>query len=283
MRILCLHGFGTSGDIFRSQTVSLRMALKSSSAAAGAGENIDFDFVNAPHDSTPAAGIELFYNPPYYCFWKDDTVENIAAAQAWLDDLIARKGPYDGVMMFSQGCVLGSSVLLHHQRQQTPPPFKFAIFICGGPSLRFLEQELGFTVSPAAKELDQASRKALQERAATAAILAEGSQRWKDVKDLNLTSLTQSSISPDELARQVTGPYQITIPTVHVYGSKDPRYFAGLQLANLCDPQVRRVYDHGGGHEIPRKEVVSSTIASLIRWAVNTAKTTATTTTPNSS
>lgn len=243
--------------------VSVRMALKASSSAGD--DDIDFDFVNAPHPSTPAAGIELFYGPPYYCFWKEDTVENIAAARAWLDELVASRGPYDGVMMFSQGCVLGSSVLLHHQRQQkTPPPFKFAIFICGGPSLKVLEQELGFTVSREAWELDLASRKALQERASASAILAEGSQRWKDVKD-------QTKLSPDELARLVTGPYQITIPTVHVYGSKDPRYFAGLQLANLCDPQVRRVYDHGGGHEIPRKEAVSSTIASLIRWAATTA------------
>lgn len=236
------------------------MALK-----ASGGGDIDFDFVNAPLPSTPAAGIELFYGPPYYCFWKEDTVEAIAAARGWLDELVSRRGPYDGVMMFSQGCVLGSSALLHHERQRTPPPFKFAIFICGGPSLKVLEQDLGFTVSPQAWELDLSSRKALQERAAASAILAEGSQRWKD--DVK----SQTDLSLDELARLVTGPYRITIPTVHVYGSRDPRYFAGLQLANLCDPRVRRVYDHGGGHEIPRKEVVSSTIASLIRWAATTA------------
>jgi hypothetical protein len=253
--------------------VAFRSSLQSSASKEG-DDPIEFDFIDGPHYCTPAPGIELFYPSPYYCFWKTISNDEITSARVWLDDLIARRGPYDGVMMFSQGCSLGSTVLLHHEKhaQQAqqkgkeiiPPPFKFAIFICGGAVLDQLEQELGFTVSPEARELDLASRKALDERASTSAILAQGSDRWKDVRDL-------TTLSGDELARLVTGPCQIKIPTVHIYGSKDPRYYAGLSLANLCDPQVRQTYDHGGGHEIPRKEVVSKTIAGLIRWVVNTA------------
>jgi hypothetical protein len=226
-------------------------------------DHFDFDFVNGPFPSTPAAGIELFYQPPYYCFWDTQhTLDDIARGRAWLLEYVAANGPYDGVMMFSQGCTLGSSTLLHHNKESptSPPPFKFAIFICGGPSLKELDQRLDFTVLPEAWQLDEVSRTALQQRAVTAAILAQGGDRWQnDVRDL-------TTLSDEELARQITGRYQIDIPTVHIVGAKDPRYFAGLQLFNLSHPDVRKTFDHDGGHEIPRNERTSTTIASLIRW-----------------
>lgn len=241
-------------------------------------DEFEFDFVNGPKLSGPAAGIDLFYPGPYYCYWQTDyTLDDIAIARTWLKDHIAHHGPYDGVMMFSQGCLLVSSLLLHHEKEcasatdptspPPPPPFKFAIFICGGVSLLELENHLGFTVAPELWELDKASRSALQSRAASAAILAEGSKRWRnDV--LNMTNR-----STEELAQMLKGPYKIRIPTVHVVGSRDPRYFSGMQLANLCHPNVRKVFDHGGGHEIPRTEYTSSTIARLIRWVSSPAAT----------
>ncbi|KAJ5681681.1 ef-hand calcium-binding domain protein [Penicillium maclennaniae] len=47
---------------------------------------------------------------------------------------------------------------------------------------------------------------------------------------------------------------RIRIPTVHVYGSKDPRWPAAIQLAEFYDDRVE--YDHGGGHDIPRSTEV---------------------------
>lgn len=146
------------------------------------------------------------------------------------------------------------------QYSSSPPPFKFAIFICGGVSLLELENNLDFTVAPELWELDKASRSALQARAASSAILAEGSNRWRD------DVLGMTNRSTDELAQMLKGPYRIRIPTAHVVGSKDPRYFSGMLLANLCHAKVRKVFDHGGGHEIPRTEYTSSTIAQLIQW-----------------
>ncbi|KAH8692600.1 putative EF-hand calcium-binding domain protein [Talaromyces proteolyticus] len=262
IRILGLHGYGTSGAIFESQTATFRQHLNKGDPY-NSGDKFEFDFVDGPFPSGPAAGIELFYNPPYYCFWPiNHTLDDIAAGRKWLYDYIHKNGPYDGVIMFSQGCVLGSVTLLHHFKDTPtkPPPFKFAIFVCGGPPLKELEDNLGFTVPKEIWALDLASRKALAQRADTAAILARGSDRWQnDLQDL--TDLTS-----EELAELIHGPIQMNIPTVHIVGAKDPRNFSGYQLHALSHPDVRKIYEHHGGHDIPRDVSTSTTIASLVRW-----------------
>ena len=166
-------------------------------------------------------------------------------------------------MMFSQGCALGTAMLLLHQAQDPtqPPPFKAAIFICGGPPLKLLES-IGFEVSDAVKERDRAGREALATQAHSAAILARGSARWMG------DASRGGAVDEEELRGAIRGPFTVGVPTVHVYGSKDPRYAAGVQLSGICEPGKRRVFDHGGGHEIPRTDRVSRTIAELVRWVL---------------
>ncbi|KAJ5555339.1 Serine hydrolase FSH [Penicillium sp. DV-2018c] len=252
MKVLCLHGKGTSGSIFRSQISTFRAKLP---------DDIQFDFINGPFPSDPAAGVDLFYSPPYYSFWENDSVDAIRTTHAWLNDHITKNGPYDLALMFSQGCVLGSSMLLFHQEEtpHLPPPFKAAIFICGGASLSVLE-ELGFHVSAAARERDTASRSALTAQAGSAAVLERGAERWTGLKSLS------GGLSEEQLRNEITCPYRINVPTVHIYGSKDPRYAAGVHLSGICESDKRRVYDHGGGHEIPRTGAVSDSIAGLFQW-----------------
>ncbi|KAJ5115186.1 hypothetical protein NUU61_000945 [Penicillium alfredii] len=254
MRVLCLHGKGTSGAIFRSQTSSFRAKLPD--------PDIEFDFIDGPFPSDPAAGVDLFYAPPYFSFWEGDSVDNVRASCAWLNDYIVKNGPYDVALMFSQGCVLGSSALLLHQEEtpHLPPPFKAAVFVCGGPSLNVL-YDLGFHVSAAARERDTASRSALSLQAGSSAVLTRGADRWTGLKALD------SGLSEEELRAEISCPSRITVPTVHVYGSKDPRYAAGVHLSAICDPATCRTYNHGGGHEIPRTDAVSQSIAALFQWA----------------
>lgn len=179
---------------------------------------------------------------------------------------IAQNGPYDAAMMFSQGCVLGSAALLLHQEEtpHLPAPFKTAIFICGGPAMTVLE-ELGFHVSARARERDVASRDALALQAGNSAILSQGASRWTGLDSLN------DGLSEDQLRREIECPFRVAIPTVHIYGSKDPRYAAGVHLSGICRPENRRTFNHEGGHEIPRSPVVSESIANLVRWALTEA------------
>lgn len=228
--------------------------------------HVEFDFIDAPFADNPAPGIGLFYEPPYFSFYRENTIEAISAARRWLLDLIFRSGPYDAVIMFSQGCVLGAATLLLHAAEtpHLPPPFRAAIFICGGPPLTVLET-LGFEISDEVRERDLRGRKALMAQASSDALLKHGGDRWQGMSSDGETK------SEEEIQSEISGPYQIRVPTVHIYGSKDPRYAAGVQLSGLCEKKVRRTFDHGGGHEIPRKQDVSKAIAELVRWVLTEA------------
>lgn len=65
---------------------------------------------------------------------------------------------------------------------------------------------------------------------------------------------------------------KIKIPTVHVYGAKDPKYVASVQLVHLCEENRRRTFDHGGGHDVPKRTNVSERMAELVEWAAKEAQ-----------
>ncbi|KAL8777960.1 MAG: hypothetical protein Q9194_002266 [Teloschistes cf. exilis] len=260
MRFLCLHGKGTSAAIFQSQTTAFRSKLSN---------EFTFDFVDGFLSSDPAPGVDLFYPPPYYSFWNTLAIADVRKSLTWLRDYIAKNGPYDGVMCFSQGCSLIASFCLYHEAEtpNQPLPFKVAIFICGGVPMQVLE-DLGIDVSQEAWDMNTKSSKALAEQASSDAILKSGLNRWvnadgfiseqgKPVDPKNVFGLNFEDM-PQHL--------RITIPTVHVYGNKDPRCTASLQLAQFSDPVLRKTYDHGGGHDVPRKTEVSESIARMVEW-----------------
>ncbi|KAI9810457.1 MAG: hypothetical protein M1827_006233 [Pycnora praestabilis] len=259
MRFLCLHGMGTSAAIFKSQTTAFRSKLDSSTT---------FDFVDGPCPSNPAPGIDLFYDPPYYKFWEGPSLEAIRGSHKWLLDLIENDGPYDGVLLFSQGCSLIASFLLYHRAEKghLPPPFKVAVFICGGLPLGVVE-DIGVHVSPEARDWDDRSKKGLAQQASSAAILERGVQRWTNTNNIDPSApIDPSNVFGLDLSH-IPSKLLINIPTVHIYGSKDPRYPASIQLSLFCEPAKRKTFDHKGGHDIPRTTGVSDSIAELVEWS----------------
>lgn len=131
-------------------------------------------------------------------------------------------------------------------------------------------EDLGVDVTPEARDCDERSRKGLQEMAGTEAIVSRGADRWgtgphfnafdrnAEIKAENVFGLDFTRM-PKEL--------KIRIPTVHIVGCMDPRFPASTQLAWFCDERVRRMFDHGGGHDVPRRKDVSEAIAGLVEWA----------------
>lgn len=197
-------------------------------------------------------------------------MESVRKSHAWLRNLLARDGPYDGVMCFSQGCSLIASFCLYHQAEtpDEPLPFKVAVFICGGVPMQVLE-DVGIEVSQEAWEINNKSARALAEQASTDAILKSGLDRW-----VNAEGARSDGDGPFDPANVfgldfTTMPKhaQIKLPTVHIYGNKDPRCTASLQLSHFSDPKFRKLYDHGGGHDVPRKTDVSESIAQLVEWS----------------
>ncbi|KAK1755946.1 family of serine hydrolases 1 [Echria macrotheca] len=266
MRVLCLHGQGTSAHIFKSQTVSLRAKLDKS---------YQFDFVDAPFHCSPAPGVRVIFESGHWAWWPPKTTVNaIRGAHLWLTDYIAANGPYDMVMGFSQGCSLIGSFLLYHAREGTPAdeplPFKAAVFVCGGLPLEALD-DLGLPVSQAAYDIDDETVRLLKERAGALTDMARNPgqvQPGKGLWDSDEGLVHDAAVMPDEsdvfgldfsiMPRDVF----VQIPTVHIYGAKDPRWPASVQLAYFC--KNRKMYDHGGGHDIPRSTEVSEAIAELI-------------------
>ncbi|KAF2259790.1 hypothetical protein CC78DRAFT_571633 [Lojkania enalia] len=125
VRILCLHGMGSNAAIFAQQTAPFRSLLAS---------DHEMVFLEAPNTCEPSPEVLGFYPGPYLCWYDTPTTAKVAAAHKFVLDYVERRGPFDGVIGFSQGAALAASILLHHQLKSpsTPPPFSFSVFL-GSP------------------------------------------------------------------------------------------------------------------------------------------------------
>ncbi|CAG8364238.1 unnamed protein product [Penicillium salamii] len=61
----------------------------------------------------------------------------------------------------------------------------------------------------------------------------------------------------------------ITIPTCHVIGASDPFLDGSMTLYNMCDPDTADLFDHGGGHVLPRAKKNVDELASVIHEMIN--------------
>ncbi|KAH0042720.1 hypothetical protein KCU78_g723, partial [Aureobasidium melanogenum] len=277
MKILCLHGSGTSADIFAAQTAMVR-------------ENLDpdehtFHFLDAPHLWYAGPGVLPFFDGPFYAWWTDQTTDNVkVAAKKLLLRLQAQHPPYDAVLCFSQGCSLLASLIFYFQAEfpNKPVPFRSVIFICGGVPLYVLNTWI--EVSEQAKAIEMHNIQ--QVHAAShdaprkvAAYMASGVRQrmwdrptalWDGQEDSKspcrgMPSLDASNVFGLDLS-SLPSNLRIDIPSLHIYGHKDPICTCSLQLAIMSNAEKRLVYDHGGGHEIPFNGHVAKDIANAIQW-----------------
>lgn len=233
-----------------------------------------FDFVDGPLPAEPAPAIDKFFAGPFYSFYPSASSDDLRSAHTWLLKVLEKQGPYDGVLAFSQGCALAATLMLDIQStsEARKQPFKFAIYICGGIPLSYLEDK-GYKVEEEAKQYDEKARLALSSQASVDALLQNGSQRWtQNFTPLSHHQHSNSQQSPPAIIfgldiAQVADVHKIPIPTVHIYGNRDPRMGSALQLAGMCRLDKTRVACHNGGHDIPRTSEVSDMIARLILWA----------------
>ncbi|KAJ4385339.1 hypothetical protein N0V85_008113 [Neurospora sp. IMI 360204] len=284
-RVLGLHGYGTSGDIFRSQTAAFRLKLPK--------ETYTFTFPNAPLPSAPTVGVDSIWNqtPKFYAWWpaQSSNTSEIRASHDHLEEILAsEKEPFDLVMGFSQGCSLIMSYILYRYQEHLltrPPgekfelPFKGVMFICGGPSLPVL-QDLGVKVSVRAWDVNKATAALLHKRTEKLKFKADnpdtikrGEGLWDEVGDLLHDPTSKRKVDPrdvfgldftDQNMRKAVGELGEMVPTVHVYGGKDPRWPASVQLAQLFEGGMNERFDHGGGHEFPRTTECSVMVAELM-------------------
>lgn len=137
LRLLCLHGWGTSEKILRSQLSGLIGNLQKDNKAT-------FHFLEGEVDSDAGPGIANYYDGPYYSYYRfprtfsleDADETDILEAYELLYETISLHGPFDGVLGFSHGGTLAAGFLIHHAKQQRAgilpleaPLFRCAIFV----------------------------------------------------------------------------------------------------------------------------------------------------------
>ncbi|TVU14340.1 hypothetical protein EJB05_37803, partial [Eragrostis curvula] len=112
-RFLCLHGFRTSAEIMRTQVLGRW--------PADVTARLDLVFADAPFPAEGRSDVEGIFDPPYYEWFQfvgEDYLKcrNLDRCLSYVEELMAREGPFDGLMGFSQGAGL-SAVLAGLQEQ----------------------------------------------------------------------------------------------------------------------------------------------------------------------
>ncbi|CAN6275852.1 unnamed protein product [Urochloa humidicola] len=109
-RLLCLHGFRTSAEIMRRQVVG-RWPDEVTS-------RLDLVFADGPFPAEGASPVAGVFDPPYYEWFQfageisgaHDPIEcrNLDGCFSYLEELMIREGPFDGLLGFSQGAAVSA-------------------------------------------------------------------------------------------------------------------------------------------------------------------------------
>ncbi|WOL08759.1 hypothetical protein Cni_G17512 [Canna indica] len=106
-RFLCLHGFRTSGAIMRTQVVG--------KWPAEVTDRLDLVFPDAPFPAQGKSDVDGIFPPPYYEWFQFDKdfmeYRNLDECFAYIEDLMIKQGPFDGLMGFSQGAILSAALI----------------------------------------------------------------------------------------------------------------------------------------------------------------------------
>ncbi|XP_059668251.1 dihydrofolate reductase-like [Cornus florida] len=129
MKILCLHGFRTSGSFLKKQISKWDPSIFA---------HFDMDFPDGTYPAGGKSDIEGIFPPPYFEWFQfnEEFTEytNLEECISYLCEYITSKGPFDGLLGFSQASTL-SALLLGYQVQgrvlKEHPPMKMFVSISG--------------------------------------------------------------------------------------------------------------------------------------------------------
>ncbi|KAI3935721.1 hypothetical protein MKW92_010430 [Papaver armeniacum] len=117
-RVLCLHGFRTSGEILKKQVLTKWPEL-------------DLVFIDAPFPSQGKSDVEGFYDPPYYELYQSEEVSteyrNFDGCLEYVEDIMIKQRPFDGLLGFSQGGIFSAG--LPHLDHCMANEIKYTLFI----------------------------------------------------------------------------------------------------------------------------------------------------------
>ncbi|KAF2690581.1 DUF341 domain protein [Lentithecium fluviatile CBS 122367] len=273
MRILCLHGVGSSASILENQLRQLINAVD---------PTYEFIFVDGFVPSERGPGIGIHVEGPFFSHTAGYSAEEMDTAMQNLAETLEELGPFNGVLGFSQGAALAVSYMHRQQQRGEMARFEFALLFssvmpcsatptccediiqgliaCGrdvtdpelvkSPSLtgeeRLFVQLLHRTIIPAKKQRQMLPDYDL-------AVYAGGD------------GVEAPRIMYPQLLRE-----RIRIPTVHVTGKRDFHFMRAMSEVayGLCDERMARKLEHSGGHEPPRNMAEVKAVTRALEWAV---------------
>ncbi|KOM39771.1 hypothetical protein LR48_Vigan03g315300 [Vigna angularis] len=106
-RILCLHGFRTSGEILK------QLVLRWPEPVI---QNLDLVFLDGQFPSQGRSDVEGIFDPPYYEWFQanEDFSEyrNFEECLAYIEDFMLKNGPFDEIRrnVVSQGAILAAAL-----------------------------------------------------------------------------------------------------------------------------------------------------------------------------
>lgn len=193
-------------------------------------------------------GVEEFFPGPYYAYYTEYSRDQIEYAYERVMNFIQSRGPFDGVIGFSQGGALAAAAMLQHAKLHptAEPLFKLGIFLCS---------TLPFNFSVDAGSNDSCDGPAKKSSGV--------------VNDINLhlktvdgkPALRQYDIAIDD--------DRVTVPTVHVIGRTDEYIAQCESLTELCsvdgnaNGNMTAVY-HDLGHLVARDPTYVRKVAKVI-------------------
>ncbi|GME50746.1 hypothetical protein HK57_00312 [Neofusicoccum parvum] len=263
MRILCLHGYGTSAAILESQL---------SAFIDSADPNYEFVFLDGEVECQKAQGVGNFVKGPFLCYNASFSPEDVRRSCELITEFIEVEGPFDGVLGFSQGGSLALSYLMQHELEKAtePPPFKFAVLLSTvvgfSPDDTFASDVLDSLTDAEIKLLAKypdvdlsglsAQKKALClttakafESAKTGGFIDRGTSSGDFAKR---SHPSQPRVFHPMLLDKQT---RIRIPTVHITGKKDHPMMVELSvlMRGICESRVVQSLMHTGAHDVPRR------------------------------
>ncbi|KAI9642733.1 hypothetical protein NHQ30_008464 [Ciborinia camelliae] len=277
MKILCLHGWGTSGSILQQQSAVLRRFCD---------ETYEFIFLDGEVHCQAAKGLDSA-DGPFLCYYNSFTPSEIAKACLMIDGVIEDRGPFDAILGFSQGGSLALTYLLRHtiETPDIAPPFRFAILcstVVGFAPWTWFGQEIlhdlhdddfetleTFPVCDFAK-LDGKKRIMCESLSRVFEIARKGGFIEIDTPGGSFPKNSTHEHLPRVMHPQLLSEAEkVQIPTIHVTGAKDDRGM--VELSNLmmgcCNLSEVQKLVHPGGHDLPKDVKNARLLARAIESA----------------
>lgn len=232
-----MHGMGTNSSIFESQLGPISSQLET--------HGHEFIFVDGQVECDTASDIAAYFPGPYLCYYNMPTHDQVKQAHEFIKDVMDEEGPFDGVIAFSQGAALASSLLLEHAKSKSHVDLlKLGIFI--GASLPFdLDNQTGL----------------LQWLSARSGNTQKGSRALNSEFDGELGAEEPHGFpaAPELATQPLLGRFhpdrnpdaRIRVPTLHIIGDQDQYSGQSRMLAKMCGAEST-IVRHGEGHRIPR-------------------------------